>query len=136
MYTQKTLQEVKNLVQRNKDRLTTKYYDPKFREKEELLFWVLSLLYLSINGKQPASGFHCVYINEIPAEDGSVLLEYKKSIQYKSRYVGEKDFYKVIEDVANILNELGNDSPSKFTITAIAPIKEGSAALIVRLFTK
>lgn len=99
---------VEILARRNKNRLDTNR-SPKEQETDKLFSWIMSRLEWSVENCCPAKEYHSVTVSVGFGACGHALLKHGEVAKYLSEYAyseGEK-FYDVMEDVANIFNEIG-----------------------------
>lgn len=139
MVNEKYLFVAENLAERNKNRLNTNR-SPKEQETEELFYWIISRLEWSIRGCYPARESHSVTVKISHwYNDGSVLLEHGRVSDYLSEYVRGEEFYTVMNDVANIFNEIGKSDENGYHFYATCILPEyttETAELTVHMFTK
>lgn len=139
MVNEKYLLIAENLAERNMNRLD-KERSPKEQEIDRLFYWIMSRLEWYVESCSPAQRFHAVTIKiSYLYDDGEVLLEHGRVSDYLSEYVKGVEFYSVMNEVANIFNEIGKSDEKgyQFDATCIIPIKEiESAELTVHMFTR
>lgn len=126
----------KNLADRNKNRLD-KERDPIEKEKEGLFYWIMSRLEWCVEGCWPAKESHSVTVKEgfCYANSNRVLLEHGRVSEYLSKDVTREEFYSVMEQVAEIFNEIG-EQVEGYHFNAKCFITAGNAELTVHMFTK
>lgn len=139
MVNDKYLFVAKNLAERNKNRLNTAR-SPKEQETDELFYWIISRLEWSVQGCYPAKTSHSVTIKTSNCyDDGRVLIEHGRVANYLSEYVKGEEFYAVMEDVADIFNEIGKSESEGYHFYATCILPEnmtGIAELTVHMITK
>ena len=126
----------KSLADRNKNRLNTKR-SPKEQERDELFFWMLSRLEWSVQGCWPAKEIHNVTVKQgYCCDDNRVLLTHGKVSEYLSQYVTRDEFYSVMQEVADIFNEIGKQEENGYAFYAVCFTSNRNAELTVNLTTK
>ena len=123
MVNEKYLIVAENLAERNKNRLNTER-SLKEQETDELFYWIMSRLEWSVQGCWPAKTSHRVAIKISRwYDDGRVLLEHGRVSDYLSEYVKGEEFYAVMNDVANVFNQIGKSDEKvyHFYATCILP---------------
>lgn len=137
MVKEKYLLVAENLAERNKNRLNTAR-SPKEQATDELFYWIISRLEWSMIGCYPARISHSVTIKS-NWYDGRVLLEQGRVANYLLDYVKGEEIYAVMEDVANVFNEIGKSESNGYHFYATCFIPEDiteTAELIVHMITK
>lgn len=123
-----------NLVDRNKNRLNLTR-SPRQQETDRLFYWIMRNLELCVEGCCPAKKYHYVSVTKTRSyDDGSVLLSHERVSNYLSQYVKEQEFYSVMEDVANIFNEIGKSEEKGYKYSANFYPK--TCSLIVRMYAE
>lgn len=136
MVNENYLLAVKNLTDRNKNRLNAER-SPKEQETDELFYWIMSRLEWSIQGCWPAKTSHNVTVEEgFVSNDNSVLLEHGRVSQYLSQYVTREEFYSVMQEVANVFNEIGKSEEAGYNFYAVCFTGNGRSSLTVNMATK
>lgn len=139
MVNEKYLLIAENLAERNINRLN-KERSLKEQEIDRLFYWIMSRLEWYVESCSPAQRSHTVTIKiSYLYDDGDVLLEHCRVSDYLSEYVKGVEFYSVMNEVANIFNEIGKSDEKgyQFDATCIIPTNEiESAELTVRMFTR
>lgn len=108
-----------NLIERNKNRLNENR-DPKTQEVDNLFYWIMSRLEWCVQGCWPAKKSHTVTVEISRTYDnGSVLLKHGRVSEYLSEYVKENEFHDVMEEVANIFNEIGKNKEKGYEYDAV-----------------
>ena len=127
---------VKNLTDRNKNRLNTER-SPKEQETDELFYWIMSRLEWCVQGCWPAKTSHSVKLKEgFVSNRNFVLLEHGKVSQYLSQYVTREEFYSVMQEVANVFNEIGKNDEDGYNFYAVCFTENERAYLTVNMTTK
>ena len=135
MVSKKYLLAAKGLADRNKNRLNTKR-SPKEQERDELFFWLISRLEWSVQNCWPAKKFHNVTVKEGYCHDKNrVLLEHGKVSQYISQYVTRDEFYSVMQEVADIFNQISKREDGENHFYAVCFPTDRNAELTVNLAT-
>lgn len=139
MVNEKYLIVAENLAERNKNRLNTER-TPKEQETDELFYWVMSRLEWSVHGCWPPKTSHSVTIKISRwYDDGRALLEHGKVSEYLSGYVKGEELYAVMNNVANIFNEIGKSDEKGYHFYATCILSEyitETSELTVHMFTR
>lgn len=123
-----------SLVDRNKNRLNSTR-SPRQQETDRLFYWIMRNIEVSVEGCWPAKKYHYVSVTKTRLyDDGSVLLSHERVSNYLSQYVKDKEFYSVMEDVANIFNEIGKFEENGYKYSANFYPK--TCSLIVRMYAE
>lgn len=139
MVKEKYLLRAESLAKRNKNRLNENY-TPKEKETDELFYWIMTRLEWGLEGSYPPQTSYSITIKEIYLDsNGRVLLEHGRVSEYLSEYVKKEEFYAVMEDVANIFNQIGKSEEKgyQFYATCLIPNnKNEMAEMTVHMITK
>lgn len=120
-----------NLIERNKNRLNENR-DPKTQEVDDLFYWIMSRLEWCVQGCWPAKQSHTVKVEKYKQyDDGRILLKHGRVSEYLSEYIKGNEFQNVMEEVANIFNNIGKNEEKGYYYYAIC--FEGE--LIVHMLT-
>lgn len=119
----------------NKNRLNPQC-NPKEQEMDELFYWVMSAIEFSVHSCWPAKTSHSVTLRE-PwfSDDERVMLEYGDYPPYVSQYVTREEFYSVMQEVAEVFNEIGKNEEDGYHFWANCYTGNGSASLTVNMCT-
>lgn len=137
MVKEKYLLQAEILAERNKNRLDTNR-SPKEKETEELFYWIISRLEWSVQGCWPGQRGHTITVQAyIYNPDGGVLVEHGRVSKYLSQYVNNEEFFTVLNDIANIFNEIGKSKSKEYQFSAIfsPPGRNGICELTVHMYT-
>ena len=125
----------KKLTDMNRNRLNTKR-SPKEQERDELFYWIMSRLESSVQGCWPAKTSNSVTVEEdIVPSDNHVLLKHGRVSHYFSRYCTGEEFYSVMQEVANVFNEIGKTKVDGCSFYAVCHIKKEQSSLTVVMTT-
>lgn len=138
MVKEKYLLRAESLAKRNKNRLNENH-TPKEKETDELFYWIMTRLEWELQGSSTQTSYSITIKEDYLYSYGRVLLEHGRVSEYLSEYVKKEEFYAVMEDVANIFNQIGKSEEKgyQFYATCLIPNnKNEMAEMTVHMITK